>query len=323
MPDAITALRDHLAGHPALTPFAVAVSGGPDSLALLLLAQAVRPGDVHAATVDHGLRPDSAAEAATVARLCADRGIPHHTLRATWSPAPGIGLQAQARAYRYGLLDTWCREQAIPLLLTAHHRDDQAETLLMRLARGAGLSGLAGVRERRPLQAESPVTLARPLLDVAKADLAAFVAGQGLTPVDDPANHDPRHDRTWTRTFLGRTPALDPARLAASARHLAEAETALEWTTAKESEARIHHIDAETLFLDPTGLPEELLRRLVLRCLHARDITANPSGPSLKRLIERLKSGNAATLGATVARVEPCGWMFRPAPPRRPTRNTH
>src|SRR4051794_11359983 len=123
----------------------VAVSGGPDSLALLLLSEAAAPGRVRAATVDHGLRAESGSEAAFVARLCAERGIPHATLAVEVSRS-GKGLQAAAREARYVALGGWMLRDGIGTLLTAHHADDQAETLLMRLNRGTGLGGLAGIR---------------------------------------------------------------------------------------------------------------------------------------------------------------------------------
>src|SRR5262245_16934078 len=108
----------------------IAVSGGPDSLALLLLAEAAFPGRVQAATVDHGLRTESADEAAFVAALCRQRDIPHATLRPE-TPIEG-NIQSAARRARYALLEAWRSEQRLDWILTAHHADDQAETLLMR-----------------------------------------------------------------------------------------------------------------------------------------------------------------------------------------------
>src|SRR3954471_22113406 len=161
----------------------VAVSGGPDSLALLLLAQAAAPGRVRAATVDHRLRPDSASEAAFVASLCAERRIPHATLPVEVSRG-GKGLQAAARKARYAALGGWMRRNGIATLLTAHHADDQAETLLMRLNRGAGLGGLAGIRAAAPFSAGGEGSrLCRPLLGWRREDLARIVRDCGLTPV--------------------------------------------------------------------------------------------------------------------------------------------
>ena len=122
----------------------VAVSGGPDSLALLLLAAAARPTMVEAATVDHGLRAGSADEARMVAGICKQLGVPHRTLLADWPEAPTTNIQAAARAMRYRLLNEWAIDRGLPAVATAHHADDQAETLLMRLVRGAGVGGLGG-----------------------------------------------------------------------------------------------------------------------------------------------------------------------------------
>ena len=131
------------------TKVGVAVSGGPDSLALLLLADAAYPGRVHAATVDHGLRPESAAEALFVARICRGRGVPHALLPAGMTA--GANLQAAARARRHDLLGEWAEDIGAGPIVTAHHADDQAETLLMRLNRGSGLAGLAAIRAAGPV----------------------------------------------------------------------------------------------------------------------------------------------------------------------------
>jgi tRNA(Ile)-lysidine synthase len=281
----------------------LAVSGGPDSLALLLLP-AGRTG-VRAATVDHGLRPESRAEAEHVAAVCAARGVPHDIL--TLSLPPGTG-QAGARDGRYAVLGDWCRAHGLMRLATAHHADDQAETLLMRLARGAGLAGLSSIREERALG--EGVRLVRPLLHHRKAELEAIVASAGLMPVRDPSNADPRYDRTAARSLLAATPWLDPARLAHSAAHLAEAEAALEWTVDRLEAERV----GEGPSLDPVGLPPELLRRLMRR-IFAR-FGDEPRGPELARLTAALHKGRAGTLGPV--KVTPgVRWTFTFAPPRR------
>ena len=167
---------------------AVAVSGGPDSMGLLWLAARTLPGRVEALTVDHALRPGSAAEAAMAGETAARLGVAHHVLH--WrGRKPRGGRQAAARAARYRLMRDWCADAGVCWLLSAHHADDQAETVLMRLARASGVRGLAGIRAARPLG--RGVTLLRPLLHVRKAALIALCAAECVASVDDSSNRDP------------------------------------------------------------------------------------------------------------------------------------
>ena len=275
---------------PRDTTLGIAVSGGPDSLALLLLAAAARPGMVEAATVDHGLRSTSAAEARFVASVCAGLGVAHHVLHA--KVAPGASLQAQARTARYRVLGAWAIECDLGAVASAHHADDQAETLLMRLARGAGLSGLAAARRRRVL--EPGVMLVRPLLDWRRAELGAIVANAKLTAVDDPTNRDPRHDRTRFRGLLAESDWADPERLASSARWLADADEAIEWAMEGLVATRLSQ-DALGIAIDPAGLPRELQRRLLLAAFDRHD-APRPRGPDLDRALAALTAGKKATL---------------------------
>ncbi len=188
-----------LSGEAALL---VAVSGGPDSVALLALlaAWAQLPGRpaLHAATVDHGLRRESAEEATAVAGLCAKLGVGHATLR--WEGAkPASGVQAEARRARYALLANEARRLGGAALVTAHTLDDQAETMLMRLAHGSGPSGLVGMRERSEVDG---VPLARPLLGIPKARLVATAEARGLSFVRDPSNRDQRFERVRWREVM-------------------------------------------------------------------------------------------------------------------------
>lgn len=199
---------------------------------MLLLAHAAFPGEIEAATVDHRLRPDSAGEAALVARLCAERGIPHAVLAVTVPPG---NVQDQARHARYAALEAWMEARRLCALLTAHHMDDQAETLLMRLNRGSGVRGLAGVRARTRVPGGRHLLL-RPLLGWRRGELAQVVLASGVRAADDPSNHDPRFDRVRVRQALAEAPWLDVAGLARSAALLAAAEEAVavaierEWT---------------------------------------------------------------------------------------------
>jgi tRNA(Ile)-lysidine synthase len=196
-------------------PFvAVALSGGPDSLALTILADRwVREGGgrLAALTVDHGLRPESAEEVQTVAGWMAARGIEHHVL--AWSdPKPATGIQEAARAARYGLLAEWCRAQGCLHLLTAHHREDQAETYLIRKRAGSGIDGLAGMSAVRGM---AGIRLVRPLLAVPKARLAALLDAERQPFLSDPSNRNPIFERARLRRD---TAVKDTERLTAELR---------------------------------------------------------------------------------------------------------
>ncbi|MCK2054305.1 tRNA lysidine(34) synthetase TilS [Methylobacterium sp. 37f] len=175
----------------------LAVSGGPDSTALMgAAARAGSAAPLHVATIDHGLRPNSAAEAAAVAMAARTLGLPHRTL--VWTgPKPASGVQAAARAARYELLAAHAGSLGAGLVLTGHTRDDQAETVLMRLLAGSGPAGLAGMRPTRDLT--SSIRLGRPFLGLAKADLVDYCAARGLAFIRDPSNGDDRYARARLR----------------------------------------------------------------------------------------------------------------------------
>jgi tRNA(Ile)-lysidine synthase len=290
----------------------VAVSGGPDSLALLLLANAARPGRIEAATVDHGLRPESSDEAAMVSELCRKLGIPHETLLADWPEPPETNVQAAARAMRYRLLNEWAIERGLAAVATAHHADDQAETLLMRLLRGSGVGGLGGTRKKRALS--EAIELIRPLLGWRKLTLEALVAEAGLSPVDDPSNRDPKHDRSRIRQLLGSADWLDPARLATSASAIRDADEAIDWALAPLIESQVRR-DGEALIIEPAGLPRELKRRLLLAGF-AELAATPPRGPDLMRAIEALEAGETVSLSGLKLRGG-LVWRLSLAPPRR------
>ncbi len=290
------------------------MSGGPDSLALLLLANAELPGRIAAATVDHGLRAESGAEAAMVARVCAELGVPHTTLEVALAPG---NVSAEARTARYAALAAWMAGTGAGALATAHHLDDQAETLLLRLNRGSGVSGLAGVRARGAVPSSEPITalpLIRPVLGWRRSELAAVVAAAGLTPADDPSNRDPRYDRARLRSELAGAPWLDLAAIAASAAHLADADAALDWAAAREWR--------EGVTRDGLGMTyrPQAPRAVALRVL-ARIVTElgedPPRGAAVARLFEALVARQPAPIGNLVARPLADGWSFTKAPARR------
>ena len=297
-------------------PLAIAVSGGPDSLALLLLAAAALPGKVAAATVDHGLRSESAGEARLVAELCATLKVPHATLKVQVDAA-SASLQQAARQARYEALGTWMRKSGSGWLATAHHAEDQAETLMMRLLRGSGVAGLSAVRSKLPLPAPmSSAKLVRPLLGWRRAELRAIVDAAGIEPVDDPSNGDGRFDRVRVRKLLAESKWLDPVPLSRSAGALAEADQALEWTTRRLWNERVSPRGGRLLF-DPNEIPPELRRRLLSRILQGLNPAGAPRGEEIGRLLDTLERGGIATL----AGVKCSGgivWRFEPAPARRP-----
>lgn len=303
---------------------AVAVSGGPDSLALLGLAHAAFPGRVTALTVDHRLRAASADEAAAVAAQCAARDIAHVTLLRAGAGF-AVNVQAQARAARYVLLAAWCAAHGHGLLLTAHHADDQAETVLMRLNRASSSEGLAGIRPVRQLQ--PGVLLVRALLGVRKSSLIAIAADAGWQAIDDPSNHDPRHDRSRIRTALVASGLAVPA-LARSAAHLAQDAEALAWAAALAWDGRVTRSGSGSgggrngdgkgegaLLIDARGLPAALIVRLLARAV-AELGTTPARGSDIARLAARLDSGTAGTVAGVAARAGPI-WRLQRALPRR------
>jgi tRNA(Ile)-lysidine synthase len=299
-----------LAGESPWHRLGVAVSGGPDSMALLFLAHRAFPGQVLAATVDHGLRPEAAQEAAMVARWCADRGFPHDTL----SPVQPIGgnIQSEARIARYALLDAWAAERAVDWLATAHHADDQLETLLMRLNRGSGVAGLAGIRSRNG-------RVLRPLLRWRRSELRALAEAEGLPFVDDPSNRDERFDRVALRNRLAGADWLDAEAAARSAEALAEAEAALSWTVRHLAPERAGR-EGVGWRLVVEGLPRELVRRLVLHALGEADPQLRVRGETLDTAIAAAAAGGKASIGGWLI-AGGKAWSLMPAPARRGVRS--
>ena len=248
----------------------LAVSGGADSLGLLLGTREVAASlglQVEVACVDHGLRPGSAGEQAAVAALCDRLGVPFHPLRAD---IPGKGnLEAQARSARYAALDACRQGRGLQWIATAHTREDQVETLLLRLGRGADLRGAGAIREVRG-------AVVRPLLQVGRAELRGWVTGQGVTPVEDPMNRDLRFSRVKVRHRLlpALEQALGPEALEGLARFAARAAEDEAWLDA-EAAAALGRLRLEGGGWDAVGLravPLPLRRRAVRALLEGEGL---------------------------------------------------
>jgi tRNA(Ile)-lysidine synthase len=288
----------------------LAVSGGPDSTALLLLALAAMPGRIAAATVDHGLRAGSAREATDVSALCARLDVQHRVLDA--EVAAG-NLQAEARHARYGALAGWIEGEGLAALATAHHADDQAETLLLRLNRASGVAGLAGARARGAVPGTG-IPLLRPLLGWRREELAALVAQCGIEPAQDPSNADERFDRVRMRTALAGADWLDIEAIAESAGHLADADAALDWAARREWRECVRR-DGPGLTYRPQA-PKAVALRVMSRIVQELDGEA-PRGSAVARLFETLMARSPGSIGGLVARPGPDGWNFAAAPVRK------
>jgi tRNA(Ile)-lysidine synthase len=295
----------------------IAVSGGPDSLALLLLAAAARPGKVEAATVDHALRAGSREEAEMVAAVCNRLRVPHEILTVEWTARLESAIQERAREERYRLLAGWGETQRLDGIATAHHLDDQAETVLMRLARGAGVGGLAGIR---PVSAVpgGDMRLVRPLLGWRHAELEQLCHAAGLEAAADPSNDDETYERVRVRRALAGMEWLDRQSLACSAANLAQADAALEWATQQQWSHAVTNGGAEIVYT-PTDAPAELRRRIVSRAV-MRLATEGQDCPLRGRELDRLLSVLNGSGTATIRGVRCSGgraWRFTRAPVRR------
>ena len=303
--------RDLDALVPQGTKLGIAVSGGPDSVALLLLASEARPGEVEAATVDHALRRESRAEAELVGRICEQLDVPHTILTGDWKEKPETAIQERAREMRYRLLGHWADERGLTLL-TAHHLDDQAETVLMRLARGSGVKGVAGMRPA--------AHVVRPLLGWRHSELEKVCAAAEIEPVRDPSNQDESFERIRMRKLLEQSDWLDPAALAASGSHLAAADVALDWAADGEWTRSVSENKGSIAYV-PADAPREICRRIVRRAVLSLATEGEPElrGRELDRLLKALETGEKATLRGVLC-TGGAEWRFSAAPQRRTVR---
>lgn len=285
-------------------------------MAMLALAVAAFPGRAIVATFDHGLREGSAGEARTVSEACARFDVAHTVLRPSETISGG-SFQARARQARYGALVKWAAREDAGFLLTAHHADDQAETLLMRLNRASGVAGLAAIR---PFRFDAGILILRPLLGWRRAELRAIADRCGLPVCDDPSNEDERYDRTRVRALLAANPALDPVALAASAAFLADAEDILRaaaetlWSERWRGPARGIEFDDQ-----PRELRRRLVRRAILETREALGIIvpAFADAANVEPLLDAMESGRGAIQGGVKVGRAGSGWTFSPAPARR------
>jgi tRNA(Ile)-lysidine synthase len=248
---------------------ALAVSGGSDSMALMLLAARWKgPVKFTVLTIDHGLRPGSRKEALKVKVWAKAHGFAAHVL--SWRGAkPKTGVQASARQARYRLMAQWCAEHSADGVVSAHTIEDQAETLLMRLARGSGLDGLSAMSEESTIQG---LRVLRPLLDVERRQLRAFLRKHGQEFFEDPSNANPAFERVRLRQAAKRLKdlGLEPRAIARSAKRLARARQALEQATdALEQTAVQHRAEGHAIIALASfaQAPEEIRLRLLARLL--------------------------------------------------------
>lgn len=314
----------------------LAVSGGPDSVALMQVAataaQHLPATSIHVATVDHGLRPESREEAAQVADLARTLGFSHRTL--TWDgEKPDSGVQKAAREARYALLEDHAVFIGAHTIMTAHTSDDQAETVLMRLARGSGIDGLASMQRMTLL---GRVTLARPFLDIPKSRLIATCATAGLSYAQDPSNQDGRYARVRMRALLPvlESEGLTPQRLARLAQRARDASDALNICSERTfARALIVREKRDPILLRTAKLreePYEILHRVVAHAISllSGDEGLSAYGPRRERLdalcravFEALRDERAlparSLAGLDVAIDEAGILTVRRSPPRR------
>jgi tRNA(Ile)-lysidine synthase len=330
-PISATQARAIFAPWKALPAVVLAVSGGPDSVALLWLAARWRRGlnrgpRLIAVTVDHGLRDEAAREARNVKRLAKTLEIEHRTLR--WQGAkPETGVPAAAREARYALLAKAARAYGARHVATAHTQDDQAETLLMRLLRGSGIAGLAAMAAETE---RDGVWLARPLLETSKAQLIATLEAAGIGFADDPSNRDRAFTRPRLRALM---PALaaegaDAKNLSRLARRLARANAAVEvladgaerYLVLTDRAAALGGYDARMF----AGLPEEIRLRLLKRAIdrHGHEGPAELGKvevllSALDRAMNERQTRLKQTLAGAAISLAKGRIHIHPAPPRR------
>ena len=282
----------------------VAVSGGSDSIALLLLAHEWAKSTtfkICAATVDHGLRPEAKDETTYVAQVCGDLNVPHEVLN--WADWDGAGnLQASARSARYELLDGWVLANDIDVVLLGHTADDQVETFLMRLARGSGVDGLAGM-------AQVQNDYFRPLLGVGREDLRAFLRERNVPWFDDPSNDDERFDRVKARKMKDQLAelGLTQDRILRTVQHMENARRSLEHAAFEFAKTHVRGEVGDLLIPVRTfhGVSDDIAGRVVSGAVcWVGGTVFKPRYESLLDAASRVSRGEARTLQGTLMKRE-------------------
>ncbi len=315
IPDIVAQVRAQF--HAALpAKLGIAVSGGGDSTALMhILANCFEPGQVElsVATVDHGLRAGSADEARDVAAQAGSLGIAHQTLR--WEGWDGTGnLQDQARRARYRLLSEWAKSESIAVIALGHTADDQAETVIMRLIRAAGVTGLSGMPVRRTLHG---VTIFRPLLGTTRDDLRDFLRLNKISWVDDPSNDDERFDRIKVRRALEVLAPLGLTSQALSqvAQNMTQAREALDWYSFLAARDLVTIVGGDVVLClrKFRTLPDEVARRLFMQALMwISGSEYPPRRTPLVDAVNKVRLGEPTTLsGCRVVRQAHSIWICR------------
>lgn len=316
MIDALIAAIDSSLGPQPPARLGAAVSGGGDSIALLsALAQYSRTRgiDLFAVTVDHRLRPEAREEIRMVTALCHKLGLEHHV--EYWSGWDGDGnLQAEARKARYALMADWAYANQITHVALGHTADDQAETLLMRLARAGGVDGLSAMAPRR---VRHGITWFRPFLDVQRAALRTFLREAGLSWAEDPSNENRDFKRIRARDVLS---ALEPLGIGVDAlchvaEHMAEAREALDWQTflaAQEAAWVLFGAVAVDIRRFRT-LPAEIRRRLLVHSITwISGSDYPPRRSAVAGALEAIRKGETMTLdGCQISVGESVVWIYR------------
>ncbi|MGD1881767.1 MAG: tRNA lysidine(34) synthetase TilS [Paracoccaceae bacterium] len=308
-------VADHFLPNPP-DRLAVAVSGGGDSVALLCLLTDVMQGqgvELHALSVDHGLREAAHEEIRLVTQVCGTLGLPHHV--EYWSGWKGAGnLQEQARIARYELMSGWAEANGIRDIALGHTADDQAETLMMRLARGSGVDGLSAMNARR---IHLGVSWHRPLLDVRRTKLRSYLDRIGMPWMDDPTNDDPTFERVRMREVLR---LLEPLGVTAEAlgqvaHNMTKAREALDWQTfisARDMSKVV--FGAIAIASRPfRTLPDDIARRLVIGGLRwLADIDYPPRRKTLDAALRAIRDKQTFTFeGCQISHHDGLIWLYR------------